>query len=291
MRRCTWLTVSPAALALLAGCTIGNNKWQRPRDLPSAELVDRTRVLGIRLDPPEAMPGEAVVASALIPDPDGTADLRLWSACPPELATSFGCATLDEEAIIGIEPGPVPPTLVLPETALDDVSEDDKRTGIYWSVQVLAAPQELLADGADFETIDFNQVESAFKRLVVSNSEAPNQNPDATGLRVDGIDADPEVPVVFLAGQTYELELVVPEDAAEPYTFVTRDGDIEDRVEEPYGTWFATGGDYFNPFSLAPFWVVDWTAPAEPVDSGEIYVVIRDRRGGMGWYVQPFVVE
>ena len=108
-----------AALLTMTSCVIGNDKYQRPRDLEDSWLVNRTRLLAIKAEPPEIRPGETATFTALFPQPDQTEPWpRIWFACPIEPGEAgFGC-NLDlagtattatggamPEGFIGFEPG------------------------------------------------------------------------------------------------------------------------------------------------------------------------------------------
>ena len=84
------------ATLLLAGCPIGNNKYPKPSELSSSWYIDRLRVLAVRADPPEALPGEEVTFEALVVHPADKTGVRVWLACPPDDAggIGFGC-TID----------------------------------------------------------------------------------------------------------------------------------------------------------------------------------------------------
>lgn len=287
-------------LLLVTACTLNGDEYPRPRDLPSSTLVDRPRVLAIRAEPPELAPGERAVMSALLADPTGEIDLQLWLACPPERSSSFGClvdlSVLDGEptpeelaaaGVIGFVPG-LPPVLDVPATALDAVPEEDREDGIYWTAQVMGFPEAALSG----DEVDFNSVESAYKRVVVSTQASPNQNPDVAGLRVDDLLLPAQATLEVDAGASYALSVVLADDAVETYDYVTPDGVAELREEAPFVLWYATGGEWYNGTALYPALSDFWTAPNEPGAEGTLWAVVRDRRGGMGWWAQPWrVVE
>ncbi|MCB9761391.1 MAG: hypothetical protein H6739_16230 [Alphaproteobacteria bacterium] len=88
----------------------------------------------------------------------------------------------------------------------------------------------------------------------------------------------------------------------EAYTYVNSDGEEEARTEEPYFTFYATGGTFVEPFTL---WSADdgdpdtpstsaatWTAPVDPeTPEVQVLIVVRDRRGGMAWSQLDILVE
>ncbi|MEQ1505797.1 MAG: hypothetical protein ABMB14_26415 [Myxococcota bacterium] len=303
--------IAPPLLALLLGCVINGDKYPRPRDLTPDWMVDRTRILGVRADPPEAVPGQVVTFQSLIGMPvGGEVELGVvWLAClvDPDAAWAFGCdlGAVDLTAptppgttttgafatgVIGFEPG-IPPVYPVPDDALDDLTDDEALEGRYALIQVLALPQDVLAELSSgalaFEDVDFAVVESAYKRLIVSAAETPNHNPEIGAFTVEGAPIAAGAAVHVDPGQPYELGLVLPDGTREVYAYQNSDGTEEERVEEPYASWFSTGGELAETVTLWPYLQATWTAP-EGVETGRWYAVLRDRRGGMSWFVQDW---
>lgn len=282
---------------LLAGCVIGGDRYPRPRDLEAVWLVDRVRVLAIQPEPPEVAPGETVTFEALLADPDGVVQTVVWLACPPTEA-GFGCATdlsalpedptpaeLEEAGVIGIEPF-VEPTWTPDEALLAGLTEEEALEGVQATVQLFALPE-----GEDGEEIDFAEVEVGFKRVVVSEALTPNGNPRFQHLTVEGeIIAADQVAVVE-PGHIYTIAAILEEETVERYVYVTSDGVTEERVEEPYTTWYASGGRILEHLVLHPFVQSSWQAPQEPGAEGSWYAVVRDRRGGQAWVERRWRVE
>jgi len=290
--------------ALLTGCVINGEKHIRPRDLDASTLVNRTRILGIRALPAEIRPGERAAFEALIGTAEGEAPElgSVWIACPE--GDDFGCATdlgdlnLDNATpedlaaigFIGFEPG-LPPAYAAPNDLLDDISAADRLEGRSVLVQLSLFPLELLEEGV--EEIDFNAVEGAYKRLVVSEATTPNDNPGLSAFLVDRFAVVPGISAVHVEPkQSYDLGILLQDvSGREVYEFVNSSGELEERVEEPYASWYATSGEVLEPVTLWPFMESTWRAPAEAGTKGTWYVVIRDRRGGMSWWTQDFVVD
>lgn len=294
----------PLVLWLASGCVIGNDKYPRPSELSPAWLVDRLRLLGAAAEPPEARPGDTVTFRALVADPTGETSLVVWLACEPTgtEADEFGCAGLDPSAIsedatveelqaagvIGVEPY-WSPTWTVPDDILDELPDEDRSEGLSVLVQIAAFPESALESGDT--AIDYDEVEVAFKRLVVSEALTPNENPALVGFTVDGA-AVPDGAVVEVdAGQQYTLGVTYADGAAETYTYVNSDGIEETRTEEPYLAWYATAGTVVEPYTLWPYTSADWLAPDEIGESGTWWAVVRDRRGGMAWIGQSFTIR
>ena len=285
----------------LAGCVINSDKYPKPRDLSSATLVDRPRLLGIKVEPPEVAPGESANVSALVADPGNEMAFNLWVTCPADTASSFGCpptfAALDletateeelaEAGIIGFEPF-FSPVYDAPADALSNLPEDEKKEGIYQMVHSFSLPEEV--DGMDDGQFDFNQIESGYKRLVVSEADTPNANPQITSWTIDGQVVGSDDEIIVRAGEKIELGIVLSETSIESYTYINQDGVSEERVEEPYANWYSTHGSVNEAVTLHPFLQADWVAPNEPISQGVWWVVLRDRRGGLTWSEQSYSV-
>ncbi|MBX2801367.1 MAG: hypothetical protein KTR31_27060 [Myxococcales bacterium] len=286
---------------LVQGCVINNDKWPRPRDLSQTWMVDRTRILGVRADPPEIAPGQRAEMSALIVQAPGEEEPLgvLWLACEDGgagCATDLGALDLEnvdlaqaqELGVIGFEPG-LAPMYTAPTDVLDDLDERERREGLNVQVQLTAIPLDDL--GETTGEIDFNALEVGFKRLVVSEATTPNNNPVLEAFTVDGLILPPEAEVIQVeAGQVYDLGIALSEfGGREVYEFLNSDGVVEERTEEPYAAWFSTGGTLNETITLWPFMEASWVAPEEG-ESGTWFSVVRDRRGGMSWWLQDWEV-
>ena len=80
------------------------------------------------------------------------------------------------------------------------------------------------------------------------------------------------------------MGVVLAEDGVETYTFIDDDGVSEERTEEPYLLWYTDQGGFDATATLYPDVDAAYIAPDAPQgDQGEVWVVVRDRRGGMSW--------
>jgi hypothetical protein len=270
-------------------------------------------VLAVQAEPPEIRPGETSTFEALVVGGEGTPSI-LWLACPPEDdgGIGFGCAldpdafsedaTVDDLIAAGVL---LFPEYTAEDDALAELTDDESLEGLYVTIQVTAFPG---TTGEQTEDFDFNEVEAAYKRLVISEALTPNNNPRLTQFTVDGFDAPPQATVMVTPGQQYELAAYLPEEDVEEYEFVNRDNVLETRLEEPYVSWYTTGGTILEEVTLYPFLDSTWLAPPPcdlplppggplrpapelPEDcveagaplSGTWWAVVRDRRGGMSW--------
>ena len=266
---------------LLLSCTQDelSQNWQ----------LDRTRILGAQAEPPEAKPGDIVQFRSLVFSPDSIESV-VWFACLPDGATSFGC-TIDPSLLEGLQEGDSPditalidagfagaepafsPTWTVPEDALNGLSDAQKNDGLSAFVTVSAIPADATEE-SDFEV--------AYKRFPISTSDTPNHNPIIDQISINDIPYSSQEVFIATAGETYTLNPIFDEIHVETYSFLNREGDLEDRIEEPYFSWFTEGGAFDQPISLYPSSSVEWTAPPNPY-SGRIITIMRDRRGGMAW--------
>lgn len=284
---------------LLTSCT--------QEELSSSSVVDRLRVLAVRPEPAEASPGETITFEALILSPKSEISAVLWLACladetgvtgcefseetldafedieDPENLTPEQIAELYEELVdaglIGVEPW-LSPTYTVPDNLLDGLSEDEQLEGLSLFVQVTAIPEE----GEDPEL--------AYKRVPISLAVTPNNNPDIINMLVDGIEIEKNSTIIVDAGQKYSFEPILESSSIEEYQYKTSNGIWETRTEEPYFSWYRQEGDFNGSTSLYPYSGVEWTAPEKPTfDEQFIWVIVQDRRGGMGWWTQKVLVK
>lgn len=264
-------------------------------ELSESWRVDRLRVLGVAADPAEPRPGDRVTFASLVVSPLVPVATTVWFACLTG-GDDFGCvidpALLEEldgggelsaedlEALyaagfLGAEPY-LPPVWNVPADALDHLSADERQEGLTALVNVTAIPE-----GDD---LDESDLELAYKRIPVSEADSPNHNPVITAITLDGVVVDPGVVASVDRGQPYTVAVTLADDAVETYTFVNSDGVSESRTEEPYLTWYAEAGEFDQTNDLWPYFESIYYAPdASDVDAGRVWVVVRDRRGGMAW--------
>lgn len=274
--------------------------------MAQAWQIDRLRVLAVAAEPAEPRPGDTVQMTSLTVSPAVPVALSTWFVCVISEETDTGCAidpaltedlsstdlstlTPEEQAalyaelvaagMIGVEPY-FPPVWTVPVDLLEGLTPEERLEGLVATVSITAIP--------DQEQVDEGDLELAYKRVPVSEATTPNHNPPITGLRVDGIDVAAGATVALDRGQTYEIELVLPEEAIETYTYVNADGVEESRTEEPYLAWYLQEGSFDQEYTLYPYVSVQYTSPVEPTLAEQsLWVVVRDRRGGMSWIELP----
>jgi hypothetical protein len=282
-------------LVALVGCVIQSDRSPRPRDLEPSWLANRPRLLAIRADPPDVLPGGSAALQALFADPEEELRGSLWLGCADAATTSFGCAldptalspdaSLDDliaAGVIGFEPG-WEPEVTAPPDYLEGLDARVAARGRPYTATVIGLP-----DSVDDDEIDFNRIRVGFKRVMVTTREPPNRNPEIVALLVDGEPVTPDEPVVVASGETYELDLALRDDAIETYVHLTVDGALEERTEQPFAEWYASGGTVRRATTIHPFLYSTWTAPSEPDMAGTWWVVLKDRRGGLSWLRQDW---
>lgn len=294
-------------LFALAGCdSLG---------LSQAFVIDRLRVLGVAAEPAEPRPGDVVTFTSLVVSPVSPVGLTTWFACsdlssctpdpallegltgdpaamtPEDLAAAF--AALQEAGMIGVEPY-LSPTWTVPTDYLDMLADADKIEGLPALVLVSAIPT-VEGDTATLATAEAD-IEIAYKRVPVSLATTPNHNPVVVELSIDGVVLAPGAVVTLVEGQTYAIDLALSADSIEEYRFINKDGLEETRTEEPYFSWYLQHGAFDQSNTLWPYTAIEYTASkdnaAEEASAEQsLWVVVRDRRGGMAWAEQRIRVE
>jgi len=202
------------------------------------------------------------------------------SASPAEIEEAF--RRLNEAGFLGIEPD-WPPMWVVPDDALEGVEDRLEGVSAFVNISLLPMDKSALED-------DEADLEAGFKRVAVSEATSPNHNPDIKDIVVAGTSIEDAPGFTARAGLTYILEPLLEDGHIETYSYITRAGEEELREEEPYFTWYTELGSektnkqagFDTDYSLYPYSSVEWTAP-KVSGTIRIHVVVRDRRGGMGW--------
>ncbi len=110
-------------------------------------------------------------------------------------------------------------------------------------------------------------------------------------------------PVTFVEpGTTLVLRPMLREDAREDYLYINRFDETECRFETPYFAWLTNGDSVDSDYTfIAEEGDLDEVAgraktnhlhvpPAEAFgDSVDLWLVVRDRRGGLTWTQRSFV--
>ena len=284
-----------ALLAILLGCSSFTTET-----LSESWRIDRLRILGVAAEPAEPRPGETVGFRSLVVAPDDQVGAVIWLACVNGDDSSNGCAadtslfsdvmadgvvSADEQAalaaagLIGVEPF-LPPSWTIPADALDPLPAEARAEGFAAFVNITAVPGS--ADPALASEIDPDEVELAFKRLPISENPQPNQNPELVRVEIEGGAVEDGGAFEVAAGATVEIAPMLGEGSVEDYPYLTSAGVTETRSESPWIEWYAEGGAFSQTTSLYPELAREWTAPTDAGDV-RLWMVVRDRRGGMDW--------
>jgi hypothetical protein len=282
-------------------------------ELSDQSLVDKFRVLAIRVTPASGEPGTEVVAEALWSETRQHVDpsFTLWAACfplPGQSGRQCIEGSVDPEDPMGrwrILGTGAAATFTLPDLAEDEEAKEvylvfAACTGLV-DIPDCECPgpecEECLADVDPFEVCAEGEDALAFKSVESIRDPAEgNHNPAIVRvLRDDEPWEEDDVPTIDCPEQGCEpwsLGVRVTPESAEPYT-VERMGEQEQWVEEPYVSWFATAGSYAadrtNVGESEPeLATVDWTPSTEEI-SIDFYFVVYDGRGGVDWAVREAV--
>lgn len=305
-------------LVLLGACT----------DFDSAQEVKDLRVLGVRIDPPEVFvtvpafqaasrqvflwtvaedpPPVTVEVLAVNPlAPEAPVNLRVSACIPPDRRR----CEVAEGTVVHVIEGLT--------TRLDDVSFTFAPTaaqlnqwvqedpyfgfgGLYVLLDIeIEQPDSPVLHVAKLMTYDVPYLPETDEE---PPEKTPNDNPLLYGLRVDDRESLTEDEVIPVrARQEVALEpLFVREAVIESYLEPTfpKDGELgwiqlEERLQFDY---YATAGDFDDgtistrtPLGEVKDITNTWTAPREPGDV-ELWIVVRDDRGGTTWTRRVFRV-
>ena len=296
------------ALAMVPSC--------RPDFGERESLVDRTRVLAVRIDPPEAKPGETVTTSLLVASPDGpvAAPDTSWAFCAtPKLLTENGavsraCLANGVVPILAVDPvggarggvsAPLPATGCFdfgPETQSAEVRprDPDITGGFFVPIRARLAstaadPEPLTAFG--FARISCNLGGAPADIAVQFRAEyKPNTSPTffSVEARIENGGAPAALDALPRGARVVLRASWRPEDAESYVLFDVKDQVIVTRRESMRVSWFTTAGSFEhdrsgrNEVEPESFTENVWTAPDEARVS-HLWFVLRDARGGVAF--------
>ncbi len=272
MRR---LLTSALALLLAALVVAGCSESTEPR-----QQVTDLRVLGVRLEPPSAAPGDTVTATALVVDPTEEPYTLSWFYCPtPVSVEAFFGVEFDASADLcdlpdhpnGLPIGDIDTgstdgaTFTVPPDFIDQVSGLFEESDLSIDAQALGGL--MLITGWHMHVVLIAENDSkrvvTRKRLVVSAlGSGLNENPDPPAIFLrsdDDEDEDrpelPESPVdlpptgtCFIAGApdqlddstTWELTPLNIPEEPPNYYSIGFTGEVTEREERLFFSWFTT---------------------------------------------------
>jgi hypothetical protein len=285
---------------------------------PSADpitLVDSLRVLAVRAEPPEVGPDGRSVLTPLTVDPKGGGRplSHAWRVCDPRVPVydpSIDCAgdmalplpaatsgdgsgaELSIADLLSQLAGGA--SLDQLQNELSAITGSGARAAV--TVSVIYTVSATPTDKERQVGKDTVQVVT-LKRVTLSQSTQPNQNPVITGLRFDGADWQDGMTVDFEKGKDVDLGAWLDPASFEIYPALTPDGKTQMKSEDLSLSWFITDGsvegrtrDYIDvnapPPADQPYksQTTKFTMPdTRPSAESTFWLVLIDGRGGTSW--------
>ncbi len=289
-------------------------------DLPEEALLDGPRVLAVRVVPsgpdeprPEAaiIPGTPSRAEVLVVDDDGPIDpasmSALWVACPLGIGLpAFSCLEaslpIQRDAVPQCPAStdtavPLPAPCILAETLETDFTVpafEQALSGARLELTLVVALDrhddvspcvDALFRG-DYDTPD-GCVYTSYALSLARPDQPANRHPGpGTILATVGDSAPTELAagatLTVSGGDNVTLAYEPTQSDIEAYEIPVNNGaSSETAVEDPYVRWFRTGGEFLTngPFALSGEVELDL-----PDETTRVYAVLRDGRGGVGWW-------
>lgn len=297
------------ALTVITACALVLGACVQLPDFESGSLVQGPRVLAVIAEPPEIAPGQALDLSILLAGVEDRAGVEIrWRACGSFDGFFGGGAQYGEEQAdegcgggLAFELGEGE-TAVLPSeltanlfdnldviamtlgTELPEGVIDQIRSSVGIAFLVEATVQ---ADGKRIR---------ATKRVLISENPTPHHNPPSPRFTLDERvivtdEADPlrcvaqdAQPVVLAAGTDVDLVPVTnddqEEDWLETYNIINSRGELRERQERAFYSWYTTDGALRSGRTKSPLRNNIWRTPAAP---GEypLWLILRDGHGGV----------
>jgi hypothetical protein len=305
-------------LLTLAACGI---------DLPEEALLEGPRVLAVRVVPSNAdearpdaalVPGAAASVEALVVDELGPIDpglmSALWVACPLGVGLpAFSCLEeslpVERDALPSCPEtvdasAPLPAPCVLAETLEPDFTVpgfEQALAGARLELTLVLALErhddvDRCADAlfrGDYDTPE-GCVYTSYALSLATPSEPANRHPGPGTITATIGDRNPvELPAgtVFPvpSGELVTLMYEPTDEDTESYEVPVNNGaSFETILEDPTVRWFRTGGEFLSDAPFALFSEIELDLPDE---STRVYAVLRDGRGGVGWWWADLVPE
>jgi hypothetical protein len=305
------LALLAAASALLAACI------ELP-DFPDGNVVVEPRPLAIVADPPEARPGQSVQLSLLLSHAIDTSELQ-WRVCGEYFSfgggnqygdgeRGEGCGAEDPAFASG-ERAELPGLLSAALFANLDLAREVLGSTLPEGTIDLVRTRVGLPVLVEARLTDGRRTLRATKRVLVSERADGNENPPSprfnlAGELVIGVD-DPDLPFTC-AGASGRTPIVPPNtdvelapvvegsdagdagidgDGAdeEPwlqrYQIIDARGDLQDRKETAFYSWYVSAGAIDPGTTKAPERNATWRTPKEAGEQ-RIWLIVRDGHGG-----------
>ena len=287
--RPTWALLG--ALALLWRC--GGD------ELDSISELNKYRVLAVRAEPPSLAFGEQSELRVFDFHPDdlsGTEPERSyrWRLC----LQSAGAVTRYECLIPELDLEGTGATTTVDLLSLIAQLDQETRERLMSigeeEVEGLEGPESPLGGGID-EAFDFSQGIPIYVKVTARAGDDQLEVVKQLRIRLDANTPDnenpeiralvPTAPTRLIAGQSVELGVSLTEESVERYQV---DGVEEE--EEPFLSWASSGGKFERSITDTDPGRNLLTLPTEPGPL-RVYVVARDRRGGVGIAELDLTVE
>lgn len=274
-------------------------------DLDPKDVVVSPRILDILVDRPEVNPGQAATFRVFLGGTRGPATYR-WITCVTTDATrggmgvsNFGNAAT-ESGCFG-DAGPLVPLgtnatamLRVPPDLLSNLDTLGARFGMRLptaALQQIARDIGLVVGVGVIVEVDGVRLQG-YKRVVVSTNPAPNTNPPPPRIRVgntwvtvpagEGDVCLPEDGTPLRIGPGQNITLVPDpneERWIESYRVLSAAGELQERRETIFYSWYSTGGRIGQQLTRTPTRDNFWTSPSYPGPQ-TVWVFVRDGHGG-----------
>ncbi len=287
--------------AFLAGCQ------DEEEEFPPSSRITSLRILGIKASPAAVLAGDRTLLESLVVNPfAGVQPLSyLWVVCDPDSsgrsASLCGATstTRDLSSLLSAQDSLPPGVTVVPigesiyyrspRDAFDNVPADSplRTQGIDATVLLIAYTGLSPADLQDESTVR----EIALKRIKIFPKGVPkNRNPAVAQVTVNDVPLLDGEKLEFPAGALVSLKATATPESVESYTRPLPDGTELQEDETMVFSWYVTAGtlDQLQKQGVrTPDGVAtEYTLPSYDETSGgviDLYVVLRDARGGMDW--------
>jgi hypothetical protein len=283
-------------LVAFAGCI---------QSLDPKDVVAGPRVLDILADRPEINPGQSTTLRVLLAGTQATPSFRWYACLSADAARNpSGLANFGESNAFAGCFGPsgmnVPlgseatATFVAPRNALTSLETLAARFGSQLPPGVASAiARDIgIVVGVGVEVTVDGQTINAYKRVVISLNPRTNTNPPSPRFQLDGswvsvrsgedmqCVREDGMPLRVTRGQRVNFAPDADqEQGAESYRVLTASGQLVDRQETFFYSWYATTGRMGQQLTRSPIRNNFWGSPAVPGDAS-IWVLTRDGHGG-----------
>jgi hypothetical protein len=270
-------------------------------EFPSESIVTGPRVLAVVTDPPEVTPGHGLTVSTLVADAeDVEIEYRICGTfdSPFGGGAQFGERDAEECAERALIRGSGP-TWTLPAEVLqgfwDNADLAEAVLGNTLSKATIEAIRKSVGVPLliDITVHADGKLLRATKRVLFSENAEPHSNPPAPEFTFGNdleVRSDPEQPwactsdepLTTSVGKHVELAPAVIDGAepwAERYHIINARGEVEERKERAFYSWFAKSGGFESHVTRAPLRNQVWTAPQSPGRT-RLWLVVRDGHGG-----------